>query len=317
MKTRKKKNPQLLVNGQWSSVKCSGQRSTVNGQVFFHNGPAPFEVAPDPAFVGSPRRGLRGRQLQTGQVMMVSIFFFLMLGLTLVFSIASPALRQSRILREHSQSLSGFTAAESLEEDVAYRIRRGKHYTATETLSLNGGSATTTVTNNAVTSHIELRTDGSANRSYRHKYMELVRGNVVAFNYGAQAGGGGIKLQNTSSIIGNVYSNGGATGTSNNLIYGTLVSASTTGWIEGLHATSSAYAHMIKSSTIDGDAYYQTISGSTVGGASHPGSSDKPTAPLPISDATLDQWEQDAAAGGVHSTPCPLVITASHNRAPD
>ncbi len=60
MKTRKKKNPQLLVNGQWSSVKCSSQMSNVKGQLFSKSGFAIVEIVVASAVIAVALFGLLG-----------------------------------------------------------------------------------------------------------------------------------------------------------------------------------------------------------------------------------------------------------------
>ncbi|HET9641339.1 MAG TPA: hypothetical protein VFP46_00610 [Candidatus Paceibacterota bacterium] len=131
--------------------------------------------------------------------------------------------------------------------------------------------------------------------------------NVVSFHYGVQAGEGGFSLQNSSSIIGNVYANGPVIGSSQNMIYGDVVSAGPSGLVYGIHATSSVFAHTIgkagEATIIDKNAYYATSKvNTTVGGTSFPGSPDQSPAPLPITDAQVIDWENQAEAGGVIST---------------
>ncbi len=65
-----------------------------------------------------------------------------------------------------------------------------------------------------------------------------------------------------------------------------------------------AKANNITSSVITGDAYYNTISGSSVSGTSYPGSPTPPQIPLPISSSTVTQWIADATAGGVITGNC-------------
>ena len=98
-------------------------------------------------------------------------------------------------------------------------------------------------------------------------------------------------------------------GTANNIIRGDVVSAGLNGLIDNLTATSSAYAHTIKNSKIDGDAYYKSISNTTVLGTLYPGSLDPATSTLPITDEQIEEWKQVALDGGVITTPCPYKIT--------
>ena len=91
---------------------------------------------------------------------------------------------------------------------------------------------------------------------------------------------------------------------------GDVISAGPNGLVSGIHATSSVYAHTITNSTIDKDAYYQTISGSSVVGVSYPSSPDQATSTLPIDDALVTDLENEAAAGGTISSPCPYIISS-------
>ena len=59
------------------------------------------------------------------------------------------------------------------------------------------------------------------------------------------------------------------------------------------------HANTIEKLIIGKDAYYQTISDSTVTGVSHPGSADPPPKVFPISDANTADWKQQAQNAGV------------------
>ena len=131
---------------------------------------------------------------------------------------------------------------------------------------------------------------------------DIVFGTGVSFHYGVQSGQGGFTLENSSSITGNVFSAGPIIGSSN-MIYGDVVSAGSSGLIDGIHATGTAYAHnLLENSgqtTIDKDAYYvNKNAGVTVNGTLHPNSPDQPIAPLPISDDQIEEWESFAEEGG-------------------
>lgn len=56
-------------------------------------------------------------------------------------------------------------------------------------------------------------------------------------------------------------------------------------------------ANTINNSTIGADAYYQSISNTTVAGIEFPGSPDVPPADMPISDANITDWKNDAGCG--------------------
>ncbi|MDD2753239.1 MAG: hypothetical protein PHT44_01385 [Candidatus Portnoybacteria bacterium] len=60
-----------------------------------------------------------------------------------------------------------------------------------------------------------------------------------------------------------------------------------------------AHANTISDSSITGDAYFQTLTNSTVGGTKYPGSSDPTIQDLPLTQAIIDGWKTEAANGGV------------------
>lgn len=72
----------------------------------------------------------------------------------------------------------------------------------------------------------------------------------------------------------------------------------------------------VHANTIDGvevekDAYFQTILNSSVGGISNPGSADPPPKVFPISDGNIQDWKDQALAGGVINTDittCPSTL---------
>lgn len=74
--------------------------------------------------------------------------------------------------------------------------------------------------------------------------------------------------------------------------------------IDQVTISGNAKADAITNATIGQDAYYQTISGSTVGGFPHPGSLTPPYVPLPISSTTIAQWKADALTGGTINGDC-------------
>lgn len=134
-----------------------------------------------------------------------------------------------------------------------------------------------------------------------------IQNDVISFNYGIQSGNGGFFMDNSAKVIGNVFSSGSVIGTSQNYIYGDVISAGPTGLVYGIHATSSVYAHTIgnasESTIVDKNAYYgSTKINTSVGGTSYPNSPDQPVVPLPISDEQISDWENDAAAGGTISS---------------
>lgn len=228
--------------------------------------------------------------------------------MTVVLGIVTPVLNDVESVRAALRGAESLYAAEGLSQDVLYRLMHNLPVDAVETLV--SGNATATATTAAVFDGKEVVAEGSRVGYLRRNKTHLSEGAGASFPYGTEVGEGGLILENSSSVAGSVYSNGPIEGSGGNRIKGDAISAGPMGRIDGVHATSSAYAHTIRDSTIDTDAYYQSISDTTVLGTLHPGSADQATTTLPISDSQVAQWENDAAAGGTISSPCPYKISA-------
>lgn len=243
-----------------------------------------------------------------GQAMITAVMLLLAGSLIIVGSVSSPVLKDIRITRSLEESKQSFSMSEGAVEDLVYRIKNGYTFSTIENTSLNGVMATATTI--AILDQREVVALGDKDNIKRLTRVVMSQSTGASFNYGLQAGDGGIHMKNTSSVVGNIYSNGPITGANSNITYGDIVSAGPTGLIDGVHATSSAFAHTINNSDIDLDAYYQVISGTTVGGTSFPGSPDQMTSTMPIDDSLVSDWEIAAQAGGIISSPCPYLINS-------
>lgn len=254
---------------------------------------------------------MNNQKLDSGQAMMIATILFLVVSITIIFGMASPIIKQYRITSQMFTSRQSYFLAEAGMEDIVYKLKTGKEVSPTEILSLDGNTVTTitadTVDGKQVVSTADVRS------AVRKVKTSVVLGSGVSFHFGVQAGNGGLIMENTSSVSGNVYSNGVVMGSgpTNNFIRGSVVSAGPSGLIDNLHATSSAYARTISNSKIDNDAYYQSISGTTVLGTLFPDSPNQATSTLPISDGQIEEWKQAALDGGVISSPCPYKITGA------
>ncbi len=92
---------------------------------------------------------------------------------------------------------------------------------------------------------------------------------TISFNYGILVGEGGLQLQNSARVVGNVYSNGLIDGTGGTArITGDVYSAGPSGRIfNRVQIDGSAHAHRIDTNvTIGGSAYGQIMDRVTVGG---------------------------------------------------
>ncbi len=250
-----------------------------------------------------------------GQAIITAVLFFLFISGLVVSGVVAPITRRVQSVRDFYHSRESYFVSEASNEDVVYRIKNGKQYSSTETLSLSNETATTTTA--TVGTILQVTSTGASDLRIRKSQTDLSLGSGTSFNYGVQVGNGGFALENNASVNGNIYSNGPITGGQANIVSGDAVSAGATGAIIGngsgdkIKINGNAYAHSITSAQIGQGAWYQSITTSTVGGTSHSGSADQPAAIMPLSDTYIADLETDAASGGTITTPCPYHISGT------
>lgn len=242
-----------------------------------------------------------------GYAVLTAVMFFMFISAIIISGASTVSYKESRSSKDFGTSKKSFFMAESGVEDLAYRAIKGKQYNATEVLSLDGYFATTTAID--VGGIKEITATGTASKMVRKSKIKLKNDNGVSFHYGVQVGEGGIVMENNSQIIGNVFSNGPIVGQNSNIVKGDIISAGPPGSVIGSHATGTVYAHSISNSNIDKDAYYMTISNTTVDGILHPNSPDQATSSLPITDEMIEDWKTTASVSVINS-PCPYEINS-------
>jgi hypothetical protein len=227
---------------------------------------------------------------------MIETVLFIAIILAITIGIINPIISSYASIQSFSASKQAFLASDSGIEEALYRLKNSKQVPGS--ISLSVGSASSTINVTSIASGKRIYSVGQNARYFRNEQLDVAFGTGIAFHYGIQSGQGGFVLQNSSSITGNVFSSGTVTG-AGNMINGDVISAGSSGLINGIHATGTAFAHTIQNSTVDKDAYYMVKTSTTVGGTSYPNSPDQGPVALPISDAQISQWESDALSGGV------------------
>ncbi|MEK7564168.1 MAG: hypothetical protein AAB510_01190 [Patescibacteria group bacterium] len=160
---------------------------------------------------------------QGGQAMIISLIFFIFISLAITTGLVTPAVREFKISNDLLKSKQSLFLAESAVEDSYFRLKTGKTLGSSNTVTIDSNSATATITDSA---YNEKTISSLGDVSSRHRKSEVVltAGSGVSFNYGVLAGQGGINLNGSGTINGNVYANGPITGDSSAIITGTAIS---------------------------------------------------------------------------------------------
>ena len=239
------------------------------------------------------------KQFERGQAMIVATIFFLIISITIIFGLAVPVAKQKHIVADLIGSRDSYFISEAAMEDVVYRLKNGMSVGTTQTLQMNGQSATVTTTTTG--SGRTLTSVGTWNGLQRQIETKLKVGVGVAFGYGIQVGNGGFNLSGGSGVNGSVASNGPIVGSGGAFITGTVSSSGTSSSISnvtiGTATTGDAWANSVTGSTVRGNLYCQTGSGNNK--ACNTSKGTPPSEPFPVSNTDISAWQGEASAGGV------------------
>lgn len=156
---------------------------------------------------------------------MVVVLFFVVIATTLLVGIVNPISNQIRNTDEFLKSKQSYSVADAQAENALYRFNNGKS-DAPSTLSLLGATASANMTD--IGDIKQITVEGVYGQFERTVQAQFKQDAGVAFNYGLQSGIGGVQMEGSSYITGNVYSNGDIVGNGGSGWYTTYITGSAT-----------------------------------------------------------------------------------------
>lgn len=261
--------------------------------------------------------------------MILNTLLFISITMIILVALSNIVIDRYTSSRGLVYSKQSYLVAHSAAEEALYRLKNNINMPTTDSISLSSGSANIAVSD--IVGGKKILVKGQSGGYERDMEIQVRLGTGVSFHYGIQSGIGGFDMRNSSSVTGNVFSNGFVTGFGNSIL-GDVIAAGPTGTISGIVATGTIYAHTLQNSSAEKNAFYQNIDSYTsshVSGTKFPNSPDQPMVDYPISDAQIEQWEDDAAqtgatcSGGTYTIntdttigplkiPCNLEIKGAH-----
>ncbi|MEK7516030.1 MAG: hypothetical protein AAB562_00365 [Patescibacteria group bacterium] len=249
-------------------------------------------------------------KVRRGQTMIVASVF---LGVLLIFSLSLSTyyLTTTRPFRRVTGNVVARAAAEAGVQKALWCLNSANAAACGGTAGTNypgetnvtvapGTSFTTTVTGSGSERTVNSTgaAPGDATRKIRVKTTSSAETGNAVFSFALQVGDSGVYMENGSIASGTIYSNGSVSCQSTNaVIKGDAYVASDGNTLDKCRVKYDAHAHTIMNSDIDRNAYYTSISNTTVDGTSHPGSASPATTTLP--NMNLAAWEALAEAGDV------------------
>lgn len=276
------------------------------------------------------------RKRLKGQAVVLAIFIVFLSSVAAALGFSALVVSRAQVARQSVVAERAFFVAEAGLEDAVHRLRNLMQISSSYVFSVgsDGTASVSVVGLGSLRTITSLGTVGSVSRRVQAT-VRLSSESNVPFNYGVQVGEGGVRMENNSDIFGSVYSNGSivrVTGGQPQDITGDAFVAS--GTIENIAVGGNAYAPTIDGGTVDGNAEASiilddvavggsvsantirdcTIGGNAdyntegppkcvVGGIRTTPNPSPPSAPealdLPITQAQIDAWKNEAQGGGV------------------
>jgi len=258
---------------------------------------------------------------EKGAALLIFVLLFLVASTLLVYGISNGAYRDILQFRTLSISKQVFFVGEAAIEDAIYRHRSNLNYSSSESFTI--ATTSVNVSRSVVGDTFQFDIDADGYDITRKGYLEFTIGDGASFGYGLQSDTGGILMENSSEVLGNIYANGSVVGVgggkNGSKVSGTVISAGASGYVEGVYSTSSIYAHDMVDVWVEEDAYCDSIDDSTVSGflfcnsvtatspnpADGPGPSDQPVTVLPLSDDDIEGQKAEASAGEIITAASP------------
>ena len=160
---------------------------------------------------------------KSGQVVILTTIFFLVISSTIVFGFIAPAIRHIKVASNLLHSRESYFLAEAGTEDVLYRLKTSLPTSSSQSLSIDGKTVTTEIAD--VVGGKTIISEANWDDYYRKIRTKIIAGVGASFNYGLHVGNGGLQMDNNSSVVGNVYSNGDIDGSNGASVTGTAVAA--------------------------------------------------------------------------------------------
>lgn len=231
--------------------------------------------------------------------------FITILILAVMFGIALSmlilVLGQERIARNITKSNQSYYTAEAGIEDALLRLAKNLNWSSLYDLKVGDGTSTIEISDIIGGARTITAKGNVANRIRKIAVVYAITAEKLSFYYGAQVGDGGIQMQDSARIEGNVFSNGSALRLGGNPGITESVKIAKNGNIlDGIKVGRDAFVDQCQNSQITGKLTVR-INQNCTASIIEELLEEIATSSLAISQSQIDQWKNDAQSGGVIS----------------
>ncbi len=159
-----------------------------------------------------------------GYTLVIALVFFLAATTAVIAGVSDAVFRETRTVKNESLSKQSYYTSESAVEDAAYRLKTGKAIGSSVALSIASSSAVANITTDG-SGVTQIVAEADASGTKRTTVITLTQSGGISFPYALQAGVGGIDMDGSSQIIGDIYTTGSIRGCSSCSVSGMAVAA--------------------------------------------------------------------------------------------
>lgn len=204
---------------------------------------------------------------------------------------------QQNIIQNTKASLQAYYGAEAGVEDALFRVKNLLQWSNPGTLtSLNAQVGIDITGEGSKRTVVAQGNDSSRIRKVQAVYQ--LSGIAPQFFYGAHVGENGLQMDNNSSVVGNVFTNGGVQGNSGAIITDTMTMAGIENQLQDVHVQGDAFTYACVDAEVDGTLHTNSNDNCSFG-AIETLETPLDSAPLPLSEEDIQGFKNTAEAGGV------------------
>lgn len=164
---------------------------------------------------------LKLKNKQSGQVLMAAVIMFLALSLAVVLGMSIPVANEIKVSGDLETSRRSYATAEVGNEEIFYRLNKGKTIPASLVLGISGATSSAVIIDGTDTETVT--STGLSGTYQRLTKTVFTRPREVSLLYAVQVGTSSITGASNSNITGDVYVNGSISGI--NVSNGSVIAA--------------------------------------------------------------------------------------------
>lgn len=244
---------------------------------------------------------------ERGIIALLIVIVVMSIAATLALSVVFVFLNQIKATRNIGYSYESMYAAEAGAEDALLRLVKDKDWSNLLITDTGNASASTTISDIIGGARAISAKGNASDRIRKISIAYQVSTHEAEFYYGAQVGDGGVEMRPGSTVNGNVFSNGSVMrvggGGGDATVRDTVIVANNGNRIDGIIVGRDARVHTCADSTITGTLTYITggSSGDCTAGSMVESPDEIQPRDFAITRAMIDDWKDDAEAGGIIS----------------